>query len=136
MVNIPALSEMDLSDTLEGEFGMLISLRDPEGNIIDTTVNDKPLKGYMRRAYTDTRERRGGNNNDVTVINAPCIKLRMSSLSRIPTTGETWQVGIPESPIAGADIEWYDLDPKKPVETNKGKGTVKLFLVKMQGSVK
>lgn len=134
MVSIPALSEKDLGDTLEGEFGIFISLKNPDGVIINTDINDKPLKGFMRRSYTDNRELRG-NKADKTIINAPCVKLRISALAEIPASGEGWMVGIPESPIPNADIEWYNLDPKKAVEVNKAKGTIKLFLAKMQGSV-
>ena len=135
MINIPALSEQDLGDTIEGEFGMLVSLKNPDGITIDTTIDGEPLKGFVRHSYTDTRERRGGSiSNNIAVINAPCVRLRMSSLAEIPTTGKTWKIGIPVSPIEGAETEWYDLDPKRPVEVNKSRGTIKLFLARMQGS--
>ena len=133
MMSIPTLSEKDLSDTLEGEFGIFVSLKNPDGLIIDADINNKPLKGFVRRSYSDTREVRGGNN--IAIINAPCVRLRMSSLPEIPVTGENWKIGIPLSSIPGVDIEWYNLDPKKAVEVNKNRGTIKLYLVKMQGGM-
>jgi len=130
MISIPALSEMDLSDTIEGEFGLPVTLTSPGGVEINQTVDETPLKGYVRRSYKDTREKSG----DTVIVNAPAVKLRITSLSQIPATGEKWIIGIPESPIEGAAIEYYELDPKKPVEVNRSKGTVKLFLAKMRAA--
>jgi hypothetical protein len=132
LIPIPALSEKDLGDTIEGEHGILVSLANPGGVKINQTVDGKPLKGFVRRSYKDTRDI-GRGDKDVVTVNAPVVKLRITSLSEIPVTGENWLVGIPENPREGADFEWYNLDPKKPVETNRGTGTVKLYLAKMQG---
>ena len=131
MISIPALSENDLGDTIEGEFGIPVILKSPGGVAIDMDANGSPLRGFVRRSYKDTRERRG--ETDVTVVNAPCVKLRLSSLSEIPETGADWIIGIPSGPQQGSGTDWYNLDPKKAVEVNKDKGTVKLFLAKMQG---
>ena len=128
MISVPALSEADLGDTLEGECSMPVSLISPDGAKTDQSVNGGPLRGFVRRSYMDTREKSG----DKVTVNAPVVKLRITSLLQIPDTGEKWQIGIPESPLNGAGIEWYDLDPKKPVEVNRGSGTVKMFLAKMR----
>jgi hypothetical protein len=128
MISVPALSEADLGDTIEGECGVRISLISPDGTTIDQSVNGGALKGFVRHSYTDTREKSG----DKVIVNAPVVKLRLTSLAQIPATGEKWRIGIPESPLAGAGIEWYDLDPKKPVEVSRGSGTVKMFLAKMR----
>jgi len=130
MISIPALSEKDLGETIEGEFGMPVTLISPDGTEINQTVDEKPLKGFVRRSYTDTREKSG----DKIIVNAPAVKLRITSLPELPKTGEKWLVGIPESPLNGAGIEYYGLDPKKPVEVNRNTGTVKLFLAKMRGA--
>jgi len=124
MISVSALAEKDLGDTLEGEFGMSVTLINPSG------VKFEKLKGFVRRSYADTREKSG----DRVIVNAPVVKLRITSLPEVPKTGEKWLVGIPESPLSGAGIELYDLDPKKPVETNAGTGTVKLFLSKMRSA--
>ena len=132
MTNIPALSEKDLGDTIGGEFAIPVTLVSPDGTKIDTTADGKPLAGFVRRGYTETRELRKGETDKV-IVNAPCVKLRITALAVIPATGEKWLAGIPQSPLAGAGLEWFDLNPKKPVEVNAGRGTVKLFLSKMQG---
>jgi len=131
MISIPALLEKDLGDTIEGECGMPVSLITPGGAVIDQSANGGPLKGFVRRSYADTREKSG----DKVIVNAPVVKLRITSLTRIPATGEKWRIGIPESPLNGAAIELYELDPKKPVEVNRNTGTVKLFLAKMRGAM-
>jgi hypothetical protein len=128
MISVPALSETDLGDTLEGECSMPVSLISPDGITIDQSANGGPLRGFVRRSYTDTREKSG----DKVTVNAPVVKLRVTSLAQIPATGEKWQIGIPESPLNGAGIEWFNLDPKKPVEANRDGGTVKMFLAKMR----
>ena len=128
MISIPALAEKDLGSTIEGEHGMLVTLMSPDGIVTAYTADGKPLKGFVRRSYKDTREKSG----DKVIVNAPVVKLRITSLTRIPATGEKWRIGIPESPLAGAGIELYELDPKKPVEVNRNTGTVKLFLAKMR----
>jgi|GEM_PF-1976064 len=130
MVSIPVISEKDLSNTLEGEFSLNIRLKNPNGTVYLTANDGAALKGFVRRSYSDSRELRGGSNK--TIVNAPCVKLRISSLPEIPATGEYWLVGIPESSISN-EVEWFNLDPKKAVEVNKNTGTVKMFLVKMQG---
>jgi len=131
LISVPALSEKDLGDVIEGEFGALVLLKNPDGVFITDTTEGKPLKGFVRRSYKDTRDIGRGDKDTITV-NAPIVKLRVTSLARVPATGENWQIGIPESPLEGADFEWYSLDPKKPVEVNRGTGTVKLYLAKMQ----
>jgi hypothetical protein len=133
LTSIPALSEKDLGDTIEGEFGVLVTLMNPDGVKIDQTVDGRPLKGFVRRSYKDTRDIGRGDKDTVTV-NAPVVKLRITSLPELPVTGAAWLIGIPETPLNGAEFEWYSLDPKKPVETSSGTGTVKLYLAKMQGS--
>lgn len=132
MTNLTALAEKDLGDTIEGEHGVPVVLINPAGIMIIAAVGGKQLKGFVRRSYKDTRDIGRGDKDTVTV-NAPVVKLRITSLPELPTTGAAWRIGIPESPQEDADFEWYDLDPKKPVEVNRGTGTVKLYLAKMQG---
>jgi len=131
MVSVPALAEDDLSDVIEGEFGLLVTLITPEGVRVEKTGDGKPLKGFVRHSYIETRQQRGASEK--TIINSPVVKLRLSSLSEIPATGEKWMVGIPESPRADAEMIWYILDSNRPVEINRDKGTIKLFLVKTRG---
>jgi hypothetical protein len=130
MVSIPALLEKDLRHTIEGEHSMQIILTSPDGITYVYANDGKPLRGFVRRSYADTREKSG----DRVIVNAPVVKLRVTSLVRVPATGEKWVVGIPESPLNGADMELYELDPKKPVEVNRNTGTVKLFLAKMRSA--
>ena len=130
MIRVPALAEADLSGVIEGEFGLPVTLITPDGATVDKTVDGKPLTGFVRHSYTDTRQQRGGSEK--TIINSPVVKLRLSSLSKMPATGEKWTVGIPESPRADAALSWYILDANRPVEINRDRGTVKLFLARMR----
>jgi len=132
MIDANALVESDLGDTIEGEFGILITLISPTGISFKEKKGGGSLKGFVRHSYKDTRPQRGAN--DQVIINSPVVKFRLSSLPVIPETGAEWTIGISDKTISGAEIDWYLLDPNKPVEVNRDKGTVKLFLVKLRAA--
>ena len=133
MVSIPALAEADLGDVIEGEFGTSVTLITPEGDRIDSTVNGKPLKGFVRHSYAEASDQRGAASDRV-IVNSPIVKLRAASLSKIPVTGTKWMIGIPADLNEETEIEWYALNPDKPVEHNRDRGTIKLFLMKMRAA--
>jgi len=132
MVSIPALAEKDLSHTVEGEHGTQIVLENPDGVKISQTVEGSPLKGFVRYSYKDVRDI-GRGDKDIVTVNAPVVILRIKSLPELPVTGADWKVGIPENPHS-LELEWFYLNPKKPVEASKGTGVVKLYLAKMRSA--
>lgn len=124
-MNLRERAESDLSQSLEGDFGLPVELIDPDGEIINTRQSDdSTLKGQV--LY---------NSKDVDidtglpiVINRPVVTLRRSSLSRIPVAGEKWIVRIPKNPSETDTLIDFALDESRPPETGQSIGFIKLYL--------
>jgi hypothetical protein len=102
-----------------------VVLIDPDGNIIDTTLNDTGvLRGQINYETMDIDPQTGAD----MVVNLPVVALRRSSLSRVPEAGEKWFVKIPVSPVEGAAIEDFILSETRPPEGGAGIGFVRLYL--------
>ena len=116
-VNLRERIEQDLEHTLEGAFGLPVTLIDPDGNtetltgqvLYDTVVED-PATGAR------------------VVINEPVVSLRRTSLSRIPAGGENWAIKIPTTPSTTDDTTTFVLDPSKAPEGGASIGFIRLYL--------
>jgi hypothetical protein len=118
--------ESDLGDTLEGEFGVPVTLVTPDGQHVSTTVDGRPLVGKVRWAQPEVNPETGV----AVAVDNPAVTLRRSSLSRVPATGENWGVYIPKGPRNGDEPEFYTLDTSYAVEGGRTLGKVRLPLVK------
>ncbi len=130
MINVRALAEQDLGQTLEGEFRIAVSLIAPDGLKINTTVDGKPLGGRVLWGQPRTNLETG----EVVIVSDPVVILRRSSLSRVPLTGEAWSVIIPSGPMTGAPLGLYMLDRSRSLEGGRSLGTIKLPLVRVDQS--
>jgi hypothetical protein len=117
--------ESDLGDTIEGEFGVPVTLLTPDGKTVTTTVDGRPLLGKVRWMQPEVNPETG---LAVAVPN-PVVTLRRSSLSRVPATGENWAVIIPSGPRPDAAPSTYALDASYAVEGGQTLGKVRLPLV-------
>ena len=93
-VNLRQLVEEDLSHSIEGEWGMPVTLISPDG-VIYTDLLGQVLN-FTQQENPETGE--------IIVVNKPVIVLRKSSLTRVPLPGEKWVIQYPESPVSGAAI--------------------------------
>jgi hypothetical protein len=118
--------EGDLGDTIEGEFGVPVTLLTPSGGRISETVDGRPLLGKVRWSQTDVNLEAGVT----AAVFSPVVTLRRSSLPRLPKTGEAWAVIIPESGTPGAPPETFALDGSYAVEEGRTLGKIRLPLVK------
>jgi hypothetical protein len=116
-MNIREQIETDLETTLEGDFELPIELVAPDG------VEYTGLKGQVLYDSVDENEVFSGH---------PVAVLRISSLTRVPISGENWEVRIPESPSTTASLAPYILD--KPVMHGRSIGFMKLYLTKAEQS--
>jgi hypothetical protein len=123
--------EGDLGDTIEGEFGVPVTLRSPDGQTIDKTVDGRPLVGKIRWTQPEVNPETG---TAVAVPN-PVVTLRRSSLAREPKTGEAWEITIPAGPRAGAEKAHFVLDSACAVEGGRTLGKIRLPLVAVKGGV-
>jgi hypothetical protein len=118
--------ESDLADTIEGEFGVPVTLVTPDGETVTTTVDGRPLVGKVRWSWPNENPETGV----AVAIENPVVTLRRSSLSRVPATGENWGIIIPRGPRSGDETELYTLDTSYAVEGGRTLGKVRLPLVR------
>ena len=116
--------ERDLGTTIEGAFSVPVVLVSPDGERIEKTADGRPLCGFVRW----TRKETSPEGGEPIVVHAPVVTLRLSSLSRVPATGEKWFVQIPECLRMGAPMADYLLDVSAAVEAGRSLGTVTLPL--------
>ncbi|MDR1288002.1 MAG: hypothetical protein LBK08_10370 [Treponema sp.] len=127
-LNLRALAARDLETTIEGEFGIPVTLFTPDGQRITQTVDGRPLKGQVLWSQPSVNPETG----EQAAAYAPVVVLRRASLSRIPATGEKWGVLIPDGPREGAAETSYLLDASYAVEGGKSLGKVRLPLVRAE----
>jgi hypothetical protein len=118
--------ERDLGDTIEGEFGVPVTLISPDGETVNTTADGRPLLGKVRWSQPEVNPETGV----AVAVPNPVVTLRRSSLSRVPATGENWGVIIPSGPRPGAEPAAYTLDADYAIEGGQTLGKVRLPLVK------
>jgi hypothetical protein len=122
--NLREKAELDLSRTLEGDFGLPVILVDPDGNTITENVAGTTLKGQI--LYSTTRI--DPETGEPIIVNKPVVVLRRASLARVPIPGENWLVRIPIDPTAGAAIGDFLIDPDRSPEGGRDIGFIRLYL--------
>lgn len=130
MTNLRAVISDDLVQTLEGEYGLPVSLIGPDGQIYSKDKNGNPLKARIVWGTTRPNLQTG----ELTKINEPVASLRKASLSRVPKSTETWVVMITDGPQGEtASVAWY-LDKGRAVDGDDSIGIVRLYLTKVAQS--
>lgn len=118
-------AEKDLAFSLEREFKIPVILIDPDGETHDTSENDGlQLGGQVLSDSISFNPETG----DQIVSPNPIVTLRRSSLSRVPEPGEKWIVKIPTSPVEGAPVFDFIIDPTKSPEGGRSIGFIRLYL--------
>lgn len=121
-VSLREIAELDLAQTLEGEFGLPVILTDP------TTGSQQTVEGQILYD-TVTLDPETGNP---VIDNVPIVTLRRSSLNPVPQDGEKWYVQIPVTPSRTAATESFVCTPDKAVNTGGSIGYIKLYLQKIE----
>jgi hypothetical protein len=130
MTNVRAMVTNDLASTLEGEFGLPISLIGPDGQIYSKDKNGNPLKARIVWGTVRPNLQTG----ELTSIKDPIITIRRASLSRVPVSGETWCVMLPANTLSEVPSVVFYLDKGRAVEGDDSLGTVRLYLSKVAQS--
>ena len=120
MVNIRELIESELEYTLEGDFGLPVTLIDPDGVSYD----------YTGQVIYDTIVEDADGSQ--MVIHKPVVSLRRSSLTRIPADGESWSAKIPTTPSTTATKKTFLIE--RPSEDGGSIGFIRLYLIEAQQS--
>jgi hypothetical protein len=127
MMSIPALAEADLRHTIEGDFGIPVTLISPDGVRTDTATDGRPLVGKVRWSQPEINA-----EGMPVVVDNPVVTLRRSSLPREPKSREAWAVIIPSGPRADAPLAEYLLDKGYAVEGGRTLGKIRLPLVRVK----
>ena len=120
-MDLRALIESDLEDTLEGDFGLPVTLISPSGE--SETV--------MGQVAYDTRKYDPITGAEM-IIELPVVTVRRSSLSTIPANGENWSVRIPSTPTVTGDLETYIVE--HPIKHGRSYGWITMYLMKAEQS--
>lgn len=125
MENLREQIELDLHDSLEGEFGIPVEITSPDGEtqIYNANYPTEFLKGqvlyFSRRENPDTGE--------TIVVNQLVVTLRTSSLNRTPVAGEKWYIKVPISPRAGAVKKSFVFTADRSPENGTDIGFIRIY---------
>lgn len=131
-LNLREQAESDLSFTLEGAFGLPVTLIAPDGAIQSKSANDITADLVGQVLYDTVRV--NPDTGEEMVVNNPVVVLRRSSLDRIPIPGEKWIVKIPVDPLTTAILEDFLIDETRPPEGGRSIGFIRLYLRRVQQS--
>ena len=120
-MDLRAQIEADLEDTLEGDFGLPVTLISPTG--ASETVMGQVA--YDTRKYDPT-------TGAEMIIDLPVVTVRRSSLSTIPVNGENWAIKIPSTPTVTGTLETYAVE--HPIKHGRSYGWITIYLMKAEQS--
>lgn len=116
------LVETDLVTTLEGDYGLPVELRAPDGTL---------QTGLYGQILYDTIEE-NPETGERFVVTDPVVTLRRSSLTRVPKDGERWIVRIPLDAALDSPMESFVIDSDRPLARGRSIGFVRLYLRKVR----
>jgi hypothetical protein len=132
MENLRAQIELDLHESLEGEFKIAVELTSPDGvKQIYSKNNPSELLGgqvlyFSKRADPETGE--------IIVVNQPVVTLRISSLTTVPKAGESWYIKMPISPEIGAAKERFVFTATRSPEHGTDIGFIRIYPQRIEQS--
>lgn len=131
-MNLRERVESDLSLSLEGPWGLPVTLMSPDG-VLQTLKKDTtlPLRGQI---LYDTVAMNPETGEEI-VIRMPVVTLRRSSLERIPLAGENWIVAIPMTPSESAPLVQHVFSSTRPPGGGASVGFIRLYLQQVEESV-
>jgi len=130
-VNLRELVETDLDTTLEGEWGLPVTLISPDG-VIQTLKKNTTTRLAGQVLYDTVQQ--NPETGEIIMVDNPIVSLRRTSLDRIPQDGEKWVVQIPTTPSTTAALEDFVLSPTKAHGGGGSIGYIKLYLTRVNQS--
>jgi hypothetical protein len=123
--DLRAQIEIDLHESLEGEWKMAVELTSPSGETQKYSKNnpDELLGGQI--LYFTRRE--NPNTGEIEVVNQPVVTLRISSLNIVPQNGEKWYIKMPISPVANTEKESFVFTPTRSIESGTDIGFIRIY---------
>ena len=130
-MNLRELVETDLDTTLEGEWGLPVTLISPDG-VIQTLKKNTTTRLAGQVLYDTVQQ--NPETGEIIMVDNPIVSLRRTSLDRIPQDGEKWVVQIPTTPSTTAALEDFVLSPTKAHGGGGSIGYIKLYLTRVNQS--
>jgi len=117
--------EKDLHDTMEGEFRMTVELTSPDGEKQTYSKNNpsEKLVCYSRYSSLSLNPETG----EMVIVNKPAVCLRITSLDRVPVSGERWFIKFATSPVSGAPLQTFVFTPDRAIEHGQDIGYIKIY---------
>lgn len=125
MINLRAEIEKDLKESIESEWKMTVELTGPDG-IKQLYSKNNPLELLGGQVLYFTRSI-NPDTGEAIIVNSPCVTLRVSSLNRVPKSGEKWYIKFATSPESGATKESFVFTPTKALEGGTDIGFIKIY---------
>lgn len=122
-MNLREVADADLTDTLEGFWGLPVELTDPDG--VKYTGEGQVLwdsKSFDPETGEEIR------------VGVPVVTLRRASWTRVPEAEENWHVRIPLTNSTAAPLEDFQLSATRPPEGGGSLGIIRLYLQKPEQS--
>jgi len=130
MINLREQIELDLAESIEGEWKMPVELTSPDGvqQILNKNDPTELLGGQV--LYFTSRE--NPVTGETMIVNNPVITLRISSLDRVPQPGEKWYIKIPISPVSGAPKVRFLFSADRTTESGTDIGFIRIYPQKIE----
>lgn len=132
MENLRAAIESDLKESLESEWKIAVELTSPDGQVQRYSMNDPSELLGGQVLYFSKRE--DPETGETIVVNQPVVTLRISSLIRVPQSGENWYIKMPVSPVAGAAKEQFVFTPTRSIEHGTDIGFMRIYPQRVEQS--
>ena len=132
MENLREEIEVDLQDTIEGEFRTYIEITSPDGQIQRYNVHNPSdkLAAFVRYHCVRMNPQTG----ESIVVDEPVVILRKSSLIRVPKGGEKWYVKTPTDPVHDAKLRSFIFSPDRAIEGSDDIGYVTMYPQRIEQS--
>lgn len=125
MENLRHATELDLKDSLESEWKIVVELTAPDGSVQKFSANNPAeLLGGQILYFT---RRENPITGEIMVVNEPVVTLRQSSLIRIPAAGENWFIKFPVDPTVDAEIKSWVFTPTRSPEHGTDIGFIRIY---------
>ena len=116
--------ERDLAVTLEGDYGVAVTLVDSDGTVYATNTLGKPIMGRLVYDHAEVN----AANGETVIVHSPCLTLRTSTLPRVPAFNERWMIKVPKS-VTDPTASLFFLDADRPPVDSASIGFKKYYLV-------
>ena len=113
-------------------WGLPIVLIDPDGNTYNTDAETDEQLMALQILY-DYKRINPETGEEVT-INEPIVTIALSSLSRIPQSGEKWIINMPADPSEVTQYETFIHSSTRAVEGGRSLGFIRLYPQKAKQS--